>query len=341
MWRFDVLTKRLIILAALMAAPGCSVQEQNTPLLNGSSEMSVSLTITATPDIIPQDGQSQATIHIFARRGENQPVQLNLQLETLVGDVAADVGTLSSKFASTGSDGKATLTYRAPPAPSVLASSDQEVQVRVTPVGANYGSTVPRFVQIKLTRPGVILPPNGAPTASFLFSPSTPRENDSILFDGSASTDDGQIVSYAWDFGDGGTASGSRVFHSYGLLGAYSVVLTVTDDRGQTSSTSKSVTVGVAALPVANFTFSPTSPVPGQNVNLNASLSSVPTGRRIVAYKWDFGDGSPQTESPAPITAHAYNVIGTYTIVLTVTDDTGRVGATSKTVPVGIVEEEE
>lgn len=55
------------------------------------------------------------------------------------------------------------------------------------------------------------------------------------LYDGSNSFDpDGTIVSYAWDFGDGSTAAGPIVSHSYAQVGTYTVVLVVTDDGGLT-----------------------------------------------------------------------------------------------------------
>ena len=52
-------------------------------------------------------------------------------------------------------------------------------------------------------------------------------------FDGTGSTDsDGNIVSYAWNFGDGGTSAESAPSHTYAHGGDYTVTLTVTDDRG-------------------------------------------------------------------------------------------------------------
>lgn len=331
-----MLKRRLIILAAVAMASACSVNDQSAPPLSGPSELGTTIAVTATPDILLQDGQSQATIQIDAHTYYNQPVSgMSLLVETLVGGTAADFGTLSSKQVSTGSDGKVSLSYRAPAAPSALAESDTLVMVRVTPIGTNYGGVVARTVNIRLTRPGVILPPNGTPTASFVASPSAPRENDSILFDASASSDpDGRLVSYAWDFGDGRTDSGTRVFHSYSLAGAYTVVLTVTDDRGVSASVSKTVTVSSASVPKADFAFSPTTPAPHQNVNFNGSLSTAITGRHIVVYEWDFGDGSDHVLSPVPITAHAYNVVGTFVVVLNVTDDTGRTNAVAKSVTV-------
>ena len=66
-----------------------------------------------------------------------------------------------------------------------------------------------------------------------------------VTADGSTSTDeDGTIVSYAWEFGDGSTATGATPSpHTYAAAGTYTVGLTVTDDDGATHTTTKSVTV--------------------------------------------------------------------------------------------------
>ena len=61
-------------------------------------------------------------------------------------------------------------------------------------------------------------------------------------FDASASSDpDGSIATYAWDFGDGATASGVNVSHSYGAAGTYTARLTLIDNNGATASDSKAV----------------------------------------------------------------------------------------------------
>jgi hypothetical protein len=64
-------------------------------------------------------------------------------------------------------------------------------------------------------------------------------------FDGSGSTDPdgGGIVSYEWDFGGTGTSSVATPDHSFPSDDEYNVTLTVTDDEGETGSTSQNVTV--------------------------------------------------------------------------------------------------
>jgi len=58
-----------------------------------------------------------------------------------------------------------------------------------------------------------------------------------MSFDGSGSSDaDGTILSYAWDFGDGATATGVSVSHTYAATGTYAVALIVTDNGGLASA---------------------------------------------------------------------------------------------------------
>lgn len=60
-------------------------------------------------------------------------------------------------------------------------------------------------------------------------------------FYGSGSSDqDGRVTSWSWTFGDGSSASGSTVKHSYTLPGSYTVRLTVKDNNGASSSYSMS-----------------------------------------------------------------------------------------------------
>ena len=80
-------------------------------------------------------------------------------------------------------------------------------------------------------------PPNHAPVAVV----GGPYQSDSstIVFDGSASSDsDGDALTFAWQFGDGGTSTEVKPSHSYATDGDFNVSLTVTDSKGLASSAS-------------------------------------------------------------------------------------------------------
>ncbi|KGJ97943.1 PKD domain-containing protein [Colwellia psychrerythraea] len=79
--------------------------------------------------------------------------------------------------------------------------------------------------------------PNKPPVANS-GGPYTGIEGQPITFIGSASYDtDGAIATYNWDFGDGTTSNQADPSHSYSVSGSYSVVLTVTDNKGSSTTT--------------------------------------------------------------------------------------------------------
>jgi hypothetical protein len=91
--------------------------------------------------------------------------------------------------------------------------------------------------------------PNVAPTASITSADSV-RNFESATFSAAGSTDaDGEITSYAWEFGDGASATGVAPVHAYDWPGTYTVRLTVTDDDGATATTTRSVAVRDEAAP--------------------------------------------------------------------------------------------
>jgi len=99
-----------------------------------------------------------------------------------------------------------------------------------------------------------------------------------------------------------------------------------------TSTTTTTTTTSTIPDPtVAAFTFSPITPEVLQVVNFDASTSKPGTGRSIVRYDWDFGDGVLKTGIK---TTHDYTPTGVYLITLTVTDDLGKTTSSSQTITV-------
>ncbi|MFF1635008.1 LamG-like jellyroll fold domain-containing protein [Leifsonia sp. NPDC058248] len=168
--------------------------------------------------------------------------------------------------------------------------------------------------------------PNQAPTAAF----TSTVTNLSVAFDGSTSHDpDGNVNSYAWDFGDGSTGTGVNPTHAYGSAATYTVTLTVTDNQGLASAPvthDVTTTLSPNQLPTASFTATPN----GLTVGVNGTASNDPDGM-IQSYAWDFGDGGTAT---TPTANHTYATGGTYPVKLTVTDNRGGTNTATKSVTV-------
>ncbi len=77
---------------------------------------------------------------------------------------------------------------------------------------------------------------NQSPIASFT---ATTSSDQSASFSNASTDSDGSIVSYLWDFDDGQTSTEENPSHSYTNHGTYTVGLTVTDDGGLSSTTSR------------------------------------------------------------------------------------------------------
>lgn len=317
-------------LAAALAV-SCTMKDQEAPPLTGPSEFGTSVDIQVTPDVLQQDGASQSVVAVTVRNSNGQPLPgIPLRAEIRVNGQSVDFGTLSARSIVSGSDGRATFIYTAP---SVLASVESLVDIAVTPIGSNYANAVPRNATIRLVPTGVVLPPSGLNPA-FTYSPQAPSQGQGVFFDASTSgqSSTNPITQFQWNFGDGRTASGKTITHTFSAPATYFVRLTVSDAAGRSASTTQTVTVVPGAAPAASFTFGPVPVRANVAVNFNGTGSTPAPGRTIVSYRWEYGDGSP-IESGAQV-AHAYSTAGTYTVTLTVTDDVGRTHTTSRTVTV-------
>ena len=150
-----------------------------------------------------------------------------------------------------------------------------------------------------------------------------------VYFDAYKSTSESGIVSYEWDFGDGNLETGVTTNHTYSNIGTYTVILTITDSDGKKGYANVEVTVG--KVPIAKINTTPDSPsgTAPFTVYFDAYESTSESG--IVSYEWDFGDGNLET---GVTTNHTYSNIGTYTVILTITDSDGYEGYDSVDVTV-------
>jgi PKD repeat protein len=173
---------------------------------------------------------------------------------------------------------------------------------------------------------------NKPPSASFSFDPSTPTVGETVVFNASESSDsDGNITEYIWNFGDGNVSSSKNVSNTYADNRTYTVSLTVVDDEGATDTVKRSIQVNKENKPpVANFSYTPSEPREGDEVEFDGSNSFDPDGT-ITKYEWTFSDGDRSTGERA---TRRYFADGVYKVKLTVTDDDGDKNTTSKDIEV-------
>ncbi len=272
----------------------------------GASALS-SLSISADPPSLPYGG-GVSTLRVVAYDDSFNP------LPGVPVIITTDQGQLNSRgnVLTTGADGRVVDSLQTTLTADVTASS-----------GGGDGSSGIGAANDAVTANvtvNVAGSEDALPKPEFTHSPESPNVGDKVVFNASESTDpDGTIVSYHWDFGDGKTGSGLTVTHKYKVDKTYIVVLTVTDNDGNSASVSYSVAVNPTDTPVAFITFTPEDPKVNETVTFDGRASTDSDGN-IISYQWYFGDGN--TASGDKVT-HAYAEEGTYKVKLFVTDNSG------------------
>jgi PKD repeat protein len=143
------------------------------------------------------------------------------------------------------------------------------------------------------------------------------NQDYNVSFNGSRSVDeDGDSLTYRWDFGDGSEDSGANVTHLYQKRGEYVATLFVDDGSGTAcSSSSDKINVKLNKAPVA-VAGNDVIVCQGTEVLFDGSGSIGEEGENL-KYEWDFGDGATGVGAKL---AHTYQTGGTYKAVLTVDD---------------------
>lgn len=189
----------------------------------------------------------------------------------------------------------------------------------------DYGSLGNYHVSGSASDPGGLASPTAvaaAPGYAASFAPLL------VNFDGSASI---AATAWMWDFGDGASAGGQLVSHTYDSPGSYDVTLTVSGQEGLTDSDGLVVTVN-NQKPLAAASVDSLTAAPGELLTFDGSASYDPdSSGSIVAWEWRFGDGSIDS---GEIVSHSYTSGGSFVVELTVTDNLGDTASTVLTVGV-------
>ena len=205
---------------------------------------------------------------------------------TLNGSASTDADGTISNYAWNFGDG--TTGSGVSPGKTYAAAGTFTVSLTVTD---NAGSTN------TATTTAVITAPANVPPVARPGGPYAGTTGVAVAFNGSTSTDaDGTIASYAWNFGDGTTATGPTPTKTYSTAGTFTVALTVTDNSGATNTANTTATITSTPVnqpPVAR-PGGPYSATVGTALTLNGSASSDPDGS-IASYEWRMGDTTRMT----------------------------------------------
>ena len=147
---------------------------------------------------------------------------------------------------------------------------------------------------------------------------------ESVRFSGAMSYDpDDDALSYAWNFGDGGTATGYLPTHVFRTMGTYIVRLTVSDGTySDTDEAIASIQESRSMTPPAAHAGGPYTSIVGRPLGFDGTRSSDADGDPL-EFTWQFGDG-PSSYGFGPTPGHTYTAAGLYTVRLTVSDGTFR-----------------
>ncbi len=145
-----------------------------------------------------------------------------------------------------------------------------------------------------------------APRAAFAVNNSTGFVPLDVQFTDQST---GNVTSYAWDFGDGGSSGEQNPAYTYESAGIFTVDEAVSGPNGTTSMRKQNLIIAMAQdAPTTDFGASVTSGF----APLEVDFSDKSTGKPG-SWAWEFGDGSTsQNQNPT----YTYNVPGIYSVKL-------------------------
>jgi len=189
-------------------------------------------------------------------------------------------------------------------------------------------SSTVRFVDFRGVRQVIEIPhllltaiePNWPPSASFVVATDAPLGVGSLVSFEDTSVDDVEVVAWEWDFDDGTTSVEQDPEHRFTEEGTFAVSLVAIDEEGETSEPySMDVTIDPNQPPTSSFLIEVGDVVDTVEAVLFED-TSVDADGEVVAWEWDFGDGTVSYEQNPE---HRFHDTGTFTVSLVAIDASG------------------
>lgn len=163
---------------------------------------------------------------------------------------------------------------------------------------------------------------NTKPPVAVTDGPYLSLEGSSVTMSGLASFDpNGSVVSFAWNFGDGSTAIGGAVAHTFAQDGNYTVQLVATDNDGLADTTVTTAHVTNVAPVISPLTAA--TLLPGETYSFAGSF--IDPGADTWSAMVDYGDGSGVRalllSANTFSVGHTYNRPGSFMLAVSVSDD--------------------
>ncbi len=113
---------------------------------------------------------------------------------------------------------------------------------------------------------------------------------------------------WSWDLGDGNTAMGPQIIHTYDMAGTYTVCLTIVNQEGCTAVYCEDIVVSGEAFCYSEFFYTPS-----EDDDLTLTFEDW-SSFDVAAWAWDFGDDNTSTEANP---THSFSSYGEYEVCLT------------------------
>jgi len=179
-----------VLLGALLAFHGCGLNDVDIPELDGPSTFAANLRLTATPDLLVADGESQSVITALffdeiGRPAANREIFFTIADEdgvfAAIGHFPTSEGPGFAVTVRTNAEGIARVVYQVPPRTD--ATADQTVLIAARPIGDDASAAIYKTVRIELRSAEPRLfppnPSNASPTCRFVIE--IPRDSCGIL----------------------------------------------------------------------------------------------------------------------------------------------------------------